>query len=105
MTGMLRLTIVSGPQSRQRGRLKSTELGSNEGDQPVDQWRGAGCGSGFGVCGSGGGVSRNRRLQDISNPALASFIEGTTGYTMTNRPFASRMYAVIDARGKVTISI
>jgi hypothetical protein len=29
------------------------------------------------------GLSRNRRLQDISNPALASFIEGTTRYTMT----------------------
>jgi len=35
----------------------------------------------------------------------ASFIEGTTGYTMTNRPFASRTCAVIDARGKMTIPI
>jgi hypothetical protein len=48
---------------------------AGEGDQPFDRWRGAGCSFDFGVSGSGGGVSRNRRLQDFSHPAIASFIK------------------------------
>src|SRR6266481_7585704 len=47
----------------------------------IDRVASGGGGSDSGVSGSGGDVSRNRRLQDFSNPALASLREGAGGPT------------------------
>src|SRR5712675_422263 len=55
------------------------DRGSNGGCRSVDQWRGAGRGSGPRVSAGGGLVSRNRGLQDSARPALAACIAGTAG--------------------------
>ena len=74
--------MVHGYSIRCRRGRSPAERRSDDGDQSGGQWRSAGCGFGSGVCGSGGGISRNRGLWDFSSAALAACIEGTTEHTM-----------------------